>query len=266
MGNPPDTPEWNLLAAQLYNAGFAADKIANAFNRATSTLRRWGLALKNGAIDSVLKARSGAPTRLTPEIERFVRMRFRQIYRDTRDYNVTIRAEVERVFEQVFSSEILRLFFAKERNLIANELAAGETCDVRPAPATSPGDLPPEPAATEPTEAALADTASDSPCLPGPATTTKISAPEELSRPITCETPLVSRSDLAPARKYSLWRPSFLDLADGESTLCHFAGLLLMAPKIRRLPRCLARARCLGRRPATVAPAALPVIKWGDES
>lgn len=228
----PDTPEWNLLAAQLYNAGFVAESIANAFNRAISTLRRWGFALKSGAIDSVLKARPGAPTRLTPEIERFVRMRFRQIYRDTRDYNVTIRAEVERVFEQVFSSESLRLVFAKERNLIANELAAGRACDVRPAPATSPGDLPSEPAATEPTEAALADTSSDSPCLAEPATTTKFSAPEEPSRAITCEAPRVSCSDLPSARKYSLWWPGFLDLADGESTLCHFAGLLLMAPKI----------------------------------
>lgn len=235
----PHLPAWNLLAAQLYNAQFPVGKLTVAFNCAASTLRRWGSALKEGAVHRVVDAKVGAPPKLSGEIERFVRMRFRQIHRDTPNYSVVIRGEVTRIFEKEFSGESLRPIFSEERAVIEAErngsVSEEQAHSARPI-----------------SEAAvvheqLARHCEEDKYEPAPApqcvsTTTTIPpgldtsvSPEKgtegarsvASEAITCDGPSSSRSNPPPPPNQSLWRPDFLTFADAESRLCHFAGLLL---------------------------------------
>ncbi|MDP7269276.1 MAG: hypothetical protein QF408_14015 [Pirellulales bacterium] len=115
--NLRENPAFKMLLARLHNGGVSGQRLTDRFGVARSTLRRWGRALKSGNLDRIRDAFSGqgAVRKVTPEIDSYVRDRFRDLYGGCRDYSKVIRAEVERYFKQSLSSERLRWIFKEER-------------------------------------------------------------------------------------------------------------------------------------------------------
>lgn len=112
-----ESPAFKMLLARLHNAGVSGQRLTDRFGAARSTLRRWGRALKSGDMDRIRDAFSGqgAVRKVTPEIESYIRDRFRDLHGHCRDYNKVIRAEVERYFKRSLSSERVRWIFKEER-------------------------------------------------------------------------------------------------------------------------------------------------------
>ena len=115
--NLREHPVFKMLLARLHNGGVSGQRLTDLFGVARSTLRRWGRALKSGDMDRMRDAFSGqgAARKVTPEIESYVRDRFRDLYGQCRDYSHVIRAEVERYFKVSICSERLRWIFKEER-------------------------------------------------------------------------------------------------------------------------------------------------------
>lgn len=116
-----DNPSFKMLLARLFNSGVPGLRLTEIFGVARSTLLRWGRALKSGDMDRVRDAFSGqgAVRKVTPEVERYVRSRFRDLYGTCRNYNQVIRGEVERYFKRSISCERLRWIFKEEREILA---------------------------------------------------------------------------------------------------------------------------------------------------
>jgi len=119
--NVREHPVFKMLLARLHNGGVSGQRLTDLFGVARSTLRRWGRALKSGDLDRIRDAFSGqgAARKVTPEIESYVRDRFRDLYGKCRDYSNVIRAEVERYFKVSICSERLRWIFKEEREKLA---------------------------------------------------------------------------------------------------------------------------------------------------
>ena len=77
--------------------------------------------MKGGDLDRIREAFSGqgASRKVTPEIENYVRDRFRDLYGQRRDYSKVIRAEVEKYFSVSVCAERLRWIFREEREKLA---------------------------------------------------------------------------------------------------------------------------------------------------
>jgi len=112
-----EDPAFKMLLARLHNAGVSGQRLTDRFGVARSTLRRWGRALKSGSLERIRDAFSGqgAARKVTPDVESYVRDRFRALHERCRDYNKTIQAEVERYFKTTVSRERLRWIFREER-------------------------------------------------------------------------------------------------------------------------------------------------------
>jgi len=195
-----EAPAFKMLLARLHNAGVSGQRLTDRFGAARSTLRRWGRALKSGDLDRIRDAFSGqgAARKVTPEIEGYVRDRFRDLHGHCRDYNKMIRSEVERYFKTSVSSERLRWIFKEERE----KLGAIPQSD----PAAPPRDA----AASTRQEAEAAGDGANS-----------------------CERPsgnAATGSFLSTTRNYSLQSlPGSGRAVPQQPTLCHHAGVLLMS-------------------------------------
>ena len=108
---------FKMLLARLYNAGMKVASLVICFGVAHTTLRRWGLSLRSGDMDQINRAFSGqgAERKITPEIDSYVRDRFRELYGTCRAYNKKIREEVKKYFKTEVSAERLRWIFVEER-------------------------------------------------------------------------------------------------------------------------------------------------------
>ena len=108
---------FKMLLGRLYNGGVSASMLTRVFGVARSTLRRWGRALKSGDMERIRRAfcGQGAEKKITPEIDRYVRDRFRDLNGECRDYSRLIRAEVRKYFKVSVSGERLRWIFREER-------------------------------------------------------------------------------------------------------------------------------------------------------
>ena len=105
---------FKMLLARLYNGGVTGQRLTNAFGVARSTLRRWGEGLKSGNADRILATFSGqgAPRKVTPEIEAYVRDRFLDLQKEQcHNYSKVIQAEVKKYFSVSVSAERLRWIF-----------------------------------------------------------------------------------------------------------------------------------------------------------
>ncbi len=112
-----EQPAFKMMLARLYNARMSGRKLAATFGVSRSSLQRWGNALKSGDWNKIMQAMAGqgAPLKVTPEIERYVRDRYHELKDSTRNYNQIIREEVARYFNETLSSERIRQIFAAER-------------------------------------------------------------------------------------------------------------------------------------------------------
>ena len=92
-------PAYKLLVARLYNAGVKGLALQRHFQVDRKTMQRWGRALQSGDAEQLVQALAGRGGRrkLTPEIRAFVRVRFPEIYGQSRvGYSQRLRAEIER--------------------------------------------------------------------------------------------------------------------------------------------------------------------------
>jgi hypothetical protein len=113
-------PEFKLLIARLFNARVNAKSINEQFGIARTTMNRWGNALKSGEPERLLAALSGqgAPRKLTPEIQSFIKVRFPQVYEKTHyNYSAIIRKEIKEIFGKDISSESLRPIFKELKKI-----------------------------------------------------------------------------------------------------------------------------------------------------
>ena len=112
---------FKMLLARLYNARVKVASIVICFGVAHTTLRRWGLSLLSGDMDQINRAFSGqgAERKITPEIDFYVRDRFRELYGTCHTYNKKIREEVKKYFKIEVSAERLRWIFVEEREKAA---------------------------------------------------------------------------------------------------------------------------------------------------
>jgi hypothetical protein len=119
--NLREHPGFKMLLARLHNGGVSGQRLTDLFGVARSTLLRWGRALKSGDLDRIRDAFSGqgAARKVTPEIESYVRDRFRDLHGQCRGYSKTIQAEVARYFKTSVSRERLRWIFKEERERFA---------------------------------------------------------------------------------------------------------------------------------------------------
>lgn len=104
-------PAFKLLMARLYNAGVKGVGLQRHFQVDRKTMQRWGRALQSGDAEQLVRALAGrgGQRKLTPEIRSFVRVRFPEIYQQSRaGYSQRLRTEIQRVFGVRLSGECLR--------------------------------------------------------------------------------------------------------------------------------------------------------------
>ena len=113
-----DGIQFKYLIGRLYNAGITRKKLVEAFGLPLSTIRRYGEAVKSDDPEEMMRRFSGqgAEKKLTPEIENYVRDKFREIYSENKyDYSSVIIGKVKKIFRVTFSSETLRKVFNDEK-------------------------------------------------------------------------------------------------------------------------------------------------------
>jgi len=178
-----DHPAFKLLVGRLYNAGVKALALQRSFGIDRKTMQRWGQALQRGDAEQLVRvlAGRGGHRKLTPEIASFVRMRFPEIYQQSRaGYSQRMRQEIQRVFGVKLSGECLRpllksllaeLRHEVNRPVKPSEAENRETaCECALATSTSSSSpVPPEPVALSAAEPP-SDIRKESPVLqPAPA-------------------------------------------------------------------------------------------------
>lgn len=177
---------FKLLVGRLFNAGVKGTILGRCFGVDRKTMQRWGQALQSGDAEQLVRALAGrgGQRKLTPEIQSFVRMRFPEMYQQSRaGYSQRVRGEVRRVFGVKLSGECLRPLLKSLRAELRHEVnepaASGaenrETaCECILATSTpSPLPTPPEPLAVAAAAEPPTDIRKESPVLlePAPAAT-----------------------------------------------------------------------------------------------
>jgi hypothetical protein len=175
-------PAFKLLVARLYNAGVKGVELQRRFRVDRKTMQRWGQALQSGNAQQLVRALAGrgGHRKLTPEIESFVRLRFPEIYQQSRaGYSQRLRAEIQRVFRVNLSGECLRPLLKPLRAELRHEVSEParlseaqnrETaCEgVLATSTSSPQPSPPGPLAVAPTAEPPPDVPKESPVLREP--------------------------------------------------------------------------------------------------
>ncbi len=147
-------PAFKLLLARLYNAGVKAVALQRHFRVDRKTMQRWGQALQSGDAEQLVRALAGrgGQRKLTPEIRAFVRVRFPEIYQQSRaGYSQRLRREIQRVFGVRLSGECLRPLLKGLRAELRQELSepAPPSGSPDPQPPCGSGPQPPAPATEE---------------------------------------------------------------------------------------------------------------------
>lgn len=161
-------PAFKLLLARLYNAGVKGLALQRHFQVDRKTMQRWGQALQSGDAEQLVRALAGrgGHRKLTPEIRSFVRVRFPEIYQQSRaGYSQRLRTEIQRVFGVRLSGECLRPLLKALRAELRGELGEPAAPTGNPDPAT-PGVR--GPASPTPVTAQVGAEPVSAPALPAP--------------------------------------------------------------------------------------------------
>lgn len=118
--NDPTSIQYRLYVGELAAAGFSITQLAQVFPFSRPTIMRYRSAVLNIADEPELLATlQGAhckKTKLTPEVEVFIRNRFEKIYPENRgSYNKQLRQEIQANFQIVLSPEAVRQVIAPLR-------------------------------------------------------------------------------------------------------------------------------------------------------
>lgn len=142
--NDRGSPAYRLLAARLYNAGLRVATLEALFGLDRKTLRGWGLALRSGDREWLVRVLAGrwGRRKFTVEMESYVRARWPAL-QGQRDYRRQLRAELERVFGVKVSGETLRPVLRQLRRPngsgLASQEAARAKAEASGAPVTPSG-------------------------------------------------------------------------------------------------------------------------------
>jgi len=173
-------PAFKLLVGRLYNAGVKALALQRSFGVDRKTMQRWGQALQSEDAEQLVRALAGrgGHRKLTCEIQSFVRVRFPEIYQQSRaGYSQRLRAEIQRVFGVELSGECLRPLLKSLRAELRHEVNEPATpsgpenqetaCQCLSQPSTpSPLERSAEPLAVVPAGPPPPDLRKQSPVLP----------------------------------------------------------------------------------------------------
>ena len=143
----PDSPEFRMAAAQLYNAGFKRKTLIDVFHIDLKTLQKWGDALKSNYPEVLVRTLSGkkTPRKLTTEVVSFVMFRFRGVYPENKySYSKQIRADILEVFKFTVSGETLRPIFYRLRKEFSAEQATGPESQKKESTCDSTAEPPPD--------------------------------------------------------------------------------------------------------------------------
>ncbi len=118
-------PAFKLLVGRLFNARVKGKVLRRCFGVDRKTMQRWGQALQSGDAEQLVRALAGrgGHRKLTPEIQSFVRVRFPEIYQQSRaGYSQRLREEIQRVFRVKLSGECLRPLLKSLRAELRHEV------------------------------------------------------------------------------------------------------------------------------------------------
>jgi hypothetical protein len=108
--------EYKLSAARFYNMRVPSAVLVREYGFARSTVKRYGEALRSGDAERVRRVFSGqgGPRTVTVQIDAYVRGRYASLRQTARNYNVSIREEVQERWGTPVSCERLRRIFRDE--------------------------------------------------------------------------------------------------------------------------------------------------------
>ena len=108
--------EYKLSAARFYNMRVPSAVLVREYGLARSTVKRYGEALRSGDAERMRRVFSGqgGPRTITVQIDAYVRGRYASLRLTARNYNASIRAEVQERWETPVSCERLRRIFRDE--------------------------------------------------------------------------------------------------------------------------------------------------------
>lgn len=132
----PGSPAYRLLLGRLVNLRFGVTKLASLFGHDARTLQKWGEAVADGdpaALAAMLAGR-GASAKVTQAMERFVKVQYRQLRYQCRDYRRVIMGQVHDVFRERVSRESLRRLFraADREDALSHSPPAAAECPAGP--------------------------------------------------------------------------------------------------------------------------------------
>ncbi len=137
---------FRVVAGLLTGLGLKMSSLEQCLGTSSKTLRKWSEALTDGHWDDVsaIFHGPGADVKLRPDIEQYVRQRYRELLEEAGDrplhygFREEIIAEVERYWNLEISGETLRRVFRKEdeRRAAGNEPEPNACESVDAAPAT----------------------------------------------------------------------------------------------------------------------------------
>jgi hypothetical protein len=195
-------PAFKLLVARLYNAGVKGVELQRSFKVDRKTMQRWGQALQSGDAEQLVRTLAGQSghRKLTPEIRSFVRVRFPEIYQQSRaGYSQRLRTEIQQVFGVRLSGECLRLLLQGLRAELRPEMSQP------PTPTDNPNPQSPGVSGAEPFSLAVAEV----PAEPLRAASAQPPPPLDIRK----ESPVLSVAVPAP----------------GATGFCHHLGVLLFS-------------------------------------
>ena len=197
-------PSFKMFLGRLFNAGFSARLLESLFGVSRTSIVRWGAALKSDDMERIKTAFSGqgARKKITQSIACYIKDRYLELKGIEKNYNVLIRGEVKKYFNEHISSESARKIFleVREEQRIQNKNRAGVECT----------------GFSESQE--LFDTHEDPNGCEKEAQPPAIETFLESSRKYSCQTVL---------QRFSL--------REGQSVYCHHAGLLLLRHRMEEV-------------------------------
>ena len=124
VNNDGKAIRFKMLVGRLYNARMKVSSLEKTFSLPRSTIMRWGNALHCDDEEMVRRlSSSGAPQKITIEIQKYIQTEFVRIYQDNRcNYNFLIRQGVDRIFDVSISAESIRKIVCEERLRIDGKL------------------------------------------------------------------------------------------------------------------------------------------------
>ena len=125
--NDRESMSFQLMAAQLHNAGLKVKALEETLRVNHKTMARWGDAVCSGDPEKLVQVRLGRPSRrkFSSWIEAYVRKHWPEIQAaGGRDYRRRTRQEIERVFGVKRSGETLRPLLKELRKGTRNGPAA----------------------------------------------------------------------------------------------------------------------------------------------